>query len=141
MTKAEIYEALNLVGDIDVALKIVGIKIERLEATAQGHAIRYDAVNVQTSPGDPVGQIAGDLSELLDERKTLMEGMSQAVAFASELIDLVPDKTQRLVLYYHYVALQPWAEVASRVRFTERHVFRLRDEALNQIFKSFSKCQ
>lgn len=141
MTKAEIYEALNRVADLDAELKIIGIKIERLETSVQGRAIRYDAVNVQTSPGDPVGQIAGDLSELLDKRRSLLEQMAGALSFASAMIDLVPDKTQRLVLYYHYIALESWADVAERVRFTERHVFRLRDEALGHIFKNFSKCQ
>lgn len=141
MTKSEIYEALGAVSDLEAELKIIDIRIERLEATAQGHAIRYDAVNVQTSPGDPVGQIAGDLSDLLDRQRKARDRMAQAVADASALIDLVPDKTQKLVLYYHYVALLPWADVAARVRFTERHVFRLRDDAIGQIYKKISKCQ
>lgn len=139
MTKSELYAKLNRIGDLDDALRIIAIKIERLENTAQGHAIRYDQDKVQTSPGDPVARIMDDVCKLLDTQKRLQIQMAEAVEETSELIDRVPNKKQRLVLYCHYMQGLRWAQIAEKLHVYERHVYRLRDDGIDAILRSFQK--
>ena len=139
MTKSELYNKLNRIADLDDALRIIAIKIERLETCAQGHAIRYDQDKVQTSPSDPVSRIMDDLYKLLDRQKELQIQMAEAVEETSALIDLAPNKKQRLVLYYHYVQGLRWAKIAEKLHVYERHVYRLRDEGIDAIMRSFQK--
>ena len=141
MTKFELYDRLHKVENIDEALRIVAIKIERLETCAQGHAIRYDLDKVQTSPGDPVAKIMEDLSGLLDEQKALQRRMVDAITDVSELIGTVDDGKQRLVLHYKYIGLLHWRGIANKMHFAERHVYRLHDAGISKILKNVSKCQ
>ena len=61
MNRSEIYAILNRVSDLDAELQIVNIRIERMESTLQGHAIRYDQDKVQVSPSDRVADVMADM--------------------------------------------------------------------------------
>lgn len=139
MTKLEVFETMDRIRVIDEQLQVIAIKIERLESCAQGHAIRYDQIKVQSSVVDPVERIIEDLSKLIDRQKVLRGQMVKAIDDASELIELVDDRRQKLVLYYRYVGLLAWGEVADRVHTSERHVYRLHDLGIDTIKRQ--KCQ
>ena len=138
MTKAEIKRKLNCISWLDDEIKILDAKIERYEAIAQGHAIRYDVDKVQTSPSDPVSKAMEKLYDLMGKRKEAQTRMIKAVADAADLIDMVNDARGRLVLHYRYINVMPWRIIGEKMHFAERHVFRLHDDALDEIYK---KCQ
>lgn len=138
MTKAEIKRRLNAISWLDDELKILDAKIERYEVMTQGHAIRYDAVKVQTSPGDPVSKAMEKLYELMGKRKKVQTKMTKAVAEAADLIDLVCDTKGRLVLHYRYINCMTWRAIAERMGYAERHIYRLHDDSIDEIYK---KCQ
>lgn len=137
MTRGELYKRLNKVRDLDVDLRIVGMKIERLEGCLQGHAIRYDSDKVQTSPADPVAEVMGDLEILLKQQDRLRVAMTRAVADVADLIGHLSDNRQTLILHYRYTAGLPWPIVADRVHLSERHVYRLHDAAIDWLCKNF----
>ena len=137
MTKGELYKRLNQVRDLDASLRIVGMKIERLEGCLQGHAIRYDRDKVQTSPSDPVAEVMGDLEILLKQQDRLRVAMTRAVADVAGLIGQLKDNKQMLVMHYRYVAGLTWPVIAARMQFSERHTFRLHDEAVDYLCKNF----
>lgn len=138
MTKAEIKRRLNAISWLDDELKILDAKIERYETMTQGHAIRYDAVKVQTSPGDPVSKAMEKLYELMGKRKKVQTKMIKAVAEAADLIDLVCDTKGRLVLHHRYINCMTWRAIAERMGYAERHIYRLHDDSIDEIYK---KCQ
>ena len=135
MTKSEIFERLHRVEDLDAELRIVRMKIERLEGCLQGHAIRYDIDKVQTSPSDPVADIMARLDTLLDREKELQAEMAEAVSDVSGLIESLEDNKSRLVMHYRYVAGLRWPVIAEMVGCSERHVFRIHDKAINRLSK------
>lgn len=135
MTKAEIKRKLNSISWLDDEIKILDAKIERYETIAQAHAIRYDQDKVQTSPSDPVSKAMEKLYDLMDKRKDAQIKMVQAIAEAADLIDLVHDARGRLVLHYRYIVVMPWRVIGERMQFAERHVYRIHDEAMDEIYK------
>ena len=138
MTKAEIKRKLKCISWLDDEIKILDAKIERYETIAQAHGIRYDLDKVQSSPSDPVSRAMEKLYDLLDKRKEAQTRMIKAVAEAADLIDLVHDARGRLVLHYRYINVMPWQVIAEKMHFAERHVFRIHDDAMDEIVK---KCK
>ena len=130
MTKKELFDRLNKVRDLEAALRIVDIKIERLESCLQGHAIRYDDVKVQTSPEDHVAEVMGDLEGLLKKRARLQIGLTRAVGDIADLIDSIQDTRLCLLMHYRYTACLTWPEVAQSMHYGERHVYKLHDQAI-----------
>ena len=137
MTKRELFDRLHKVDDINTALLCVQMQIDRLEGCLQGHAIRYDQDKVQTSPKDAVAEVMCDLEGLLKKQTKLRIAMTRAVADVAELIDKLTDKKQALVLHYRYTACLPWSQIADKMGYAERHVFRIHDEAIDWICKNF----
>lgn len=138
MTKAEIKRRLSCIEWLDAEVKILDVKIERYENMAQGHAIRYDTDKVQSSPSDPVAKAMEKMYDLLDKRKKAQAKLTKAVADAADLIDMVGDARGRLVLHYRYIACMSWRAIAKRMGYAERHIYRLHDDAIDEIFR---KCQ
>lgn len=139
MTKSELFYRLHRVDDLDVKLRVVNTKIERLESCLQGHAIRYDVDKVQTSPHDPVAEVMASLDKLLDARKRLQLEMDAAVSDVDEIIAGLSDNKQTLILHYRYIGCLPWQVIAQRMHFSKRHVFRLHDEAIDLLCKNAKK--
>lgn len=143
MTRNEIYTILNRVSDLDAELQIVNIRIERMESTLQGHAIRYDQDKVQVSPSDRVADVMADMEELLLKQKRLQRDLLKAEQETADLIGRLKDGKHRLVLTYRYTASLPWASIAKRMGYDERHVKRLRDDAVDILckpVKNVTKC-
>lgn len=135
MTRQEVFKILNAVSNLDADLQIVRIQIKRMESTLQGHAIRYDIDKVQTSPSDKVADVIADMEKLLDKRDRLQHEIIAAMDESAALIAKLTDNKHRLVLHYRYTAGLPWAQVAVRVGYDERHTRRLRDEAIALLCK------
>lgn len=136
MTRNEIYTILNRVSDLDAELQIVNIRIERMESTLQGHAIRYDQDKVQVSPSDRVADVMADMEELLKKQKRLQRDLLSAEQETADLIGRLKDGKHRLVLTYRYTAGLSWEKIGKRIGYDERHARRLRDEAVNLLCKS-----
>ena len=137
MTKGELFKRLHKVDDINTALLCIQMQIERLESCLQGHAIRYDQDKVQTSPKDAVAEVMCDLEGLLKKQTKLRIAMTRAVADVADLIDKLTDKKQALVLHYRYMACLPWRQIADKMGYAERHVFRIHDEAIDWLAKNY----
>lgn len=140
MTRNEIYTILNRVSDLDAELQIVNIRIERMESTLQGHAIRYDQDKVQVSPSDRVADVMADMEELLLKQKRLQRDLLKAEQETADLIGRLKDGKHQLVLTYRYTAGLSWEKIGKRIGYDERHARRLRDEAINILCKDVLKC-
>ena len=139
MTKRDLFNRLHKVDDINTALICLQMQIDKLESCLQGHAIRYDQDKVQTSPKDAVAEVMCDLEGLLKKQAKLRIAMTRAVADVAGLIDKVDDKKQSLVMHYRYVACLPWREIAEKMSYSESHIFKIHDAAIDKILKDDSK--
>lgn len=136
MTRSEVYAILNRVPDIDMELEIVNIRIEKMETTLKGHAIRTDVDKVQVSPSDKMADVMADMEPLLLKQKKLQRALLAAEQETADLIGRLKDGKHRLVLTYRYTAGLSWENIGKRIGYDERHARRLRDEAVNLLCKS-----
>ena len=131
MTKAELKNTLRRVGTLDCEIRVVNLKIERLESYMHGHAIRYDVDRVQTTPKDAMGELMAELEPLLKERDRLTVAITRAIADTSAIIDHIKDHKQCLVMHYRYTACLSFEEIARRMNYSEPRIFQLHNEAVN----------
>lgn len=136
MTRTKVYKILRRVTELDTALRIIDMQIERMESCLQGHAIRYDADKVQTSPEDRVAEVVANMDDLLKRRARLRLEMSRAVTACADLIATVKDDRKQLVLHYRYTSGFRWHEIARALGCSERHVYRLHDSAIDQLTRN-----
>lgn len=136
MTKSELFKRLHKVDDINTALLCVQMQIDRLEGCLQGHAIRYDQDKVQTSPKDAVAEVMCELEGLLKKRTKLQIELTAAVADVAGLIGQLKNNRQALVMHCRYTSGMSWAKIADRVQCSERHVFRIHDDAVRLLCKN-----
>ena len=136
MTKGELFKRLHKVDDINTALLCVQMQIDRLEGCLQGHAIRYDTDKVQTSPKDAVAEVMCDLEGLLKKRTRLQIELTAAVADVANLIGQLKNNRQALVMHCRYTSGMSWPKIADRVQCSERHVFRIHDDAVKWLCKN-----
>ena len=135
MTKAGIKRTLGKVDELDRMLTVIDARIERLESMTQGHAIRYDAIRVQSTPEDPVEQAMEKLYGLLGQRKKLEAQRMAALEAADALIELVDDAKMKQVLCFRYLSGLSWYAVSRRLGYSENWVFKLHDRAIDEILK------
>lgn len=136
MTKGELFKRLHQVDDINTALLCVQMQIDRLEGCLQGHAIRYDQDKVQTSPKDAVAEVMCELEGLLKKQTKLQIELTAAVADVAGLIGQLKNNRQALVMHCRYTSGMSWAKIADRVQCSERHVFRIHDDAVRLLCKN-----
>ena len=131
MTKAELKSILRRVGMLDCEIRVVNLKIERLESYLQGHAIRYDVDRVQTTPKDAMAELITELEPLLKERDRLTVAITRAIADTSQIIDSIKDHKQCLVMHYRYTACLPFEEIARRMNYSTQRIYQLHDDAIH----------
>lgn len=136
MTKRELFDRLHRVEDINTALLCVQMQIEKLESCLQGHAIRYDKDRVQTSPKDAVAEVMCNLEALLKKQTKLQIELTAAVADVANLIGQLKNNKQALVMHCRYTSGMSWPKIAARVQCSERHVFRIHDDAVKWLCKN-----
>lgn len=115
-------------------IRLLMEQIERDSTLAQGvTAIRYDIDRVQTSPvSDRMGDIVARITEtttLLYDRIALLQGLEED---ARRLLVNLTTEHER-VLVYRYIDELSWISVAERMGYSEKHVFTVRDKALEEL--------
>lgn len=136
MTKAELKNTLRRVGTLDCEIRVVNLKIERLESYMHGHAIRYDVDRVQTTPKDAMGELIAELEPLLKERDRLTVAITRAIADTSAIIDRIKDHKQCLVMHYRYTACLPFEEIAHKMNYSTQRIYQLHDDAMQWLIES-----
>ena len=115
-------------------IRLLMEQIERDSTLAQGvTAIRYDIDRVQTSPvSDRMGDIVARITEtttLLYDRIALLQGLEED---SRRLLVNLTTEHER-VLVYRYIDELSWISVAERMGYSEKHVFAVRDKALEEL--------
>jgi len=136
MTKQDLKNRLNWVGEIDYKIQVVNLKIEKLESCIGSHAIRYDTERVQTSPHDAMSEVMAEIEPLLKERERLTVEMTKAIAVTSDLIDRLNDGKQCMVMHYRYTAGLPFDEIARRMKYSTQRIYQIHDNAIKYLMEN-----
>ena len=114
--------------------------LEELRTSLLPSAIRYDKIDVQVSlPDDPMAETFAKIEEIETQIRDHLTGMmdkyNQAVALVLQLEK--SEHRQVLQAYYLDPAHPKWQQVADRLGYSEQHIFRLHNDAIEQLEKDF----
>lgn len=138
LTKEELYTVLLAPSRIDNKIRHIDIKIQELEFMLYPSGIRYDKNNVQASPSDKMGDVMAEIGDLMTLRDNLGAQMPKAMLEVEAVLNDLP-RDEYNVMYFKYIGCIPtWEEVARKVNFTERHVFRIKKKAIAHLCDKMS---
>ncbi len=115
-------------------------QLEEKRASLLPSGIRYDKVVVQTSPTDSLVEAMGEIEEL---EKRMGENLRRLVGQydkALACISKLEKSDHRLVLSMYYLSSDRprWEDVAVRMNYSERKIYHLHEEAIEELEKIWS---
>lgn len=109
-------------------------QIKVLEMATLPGAIRYDKDKVQSTPVNKQEEIIADIDErwrkLVEQQKKLVEETTELTDMFSQL-----DLEKSRIMQCYYIAGMSWSKVAEEVNYSERHLYRLKGEAIADLEK------
>lgn len=129
-------EYMHQIRQIRRRIRLLEEQIERDTILAAGvGAIRYDKVNVQTSPvADRMADIVAKIIETTDKLKEEIHNLQIKEEELIGVLSQLKEEHER-VLTYHYLDGASWSEVAYMVGYDEHYVYQLKDAALAEMDK------
>ena len=115
-------------------------RLEELRTSLLPSAIRYDKIDVQVSlPDDPMAETFAKIEEIETQIRDHLTGMVDKYNRAVALILQLEKSEHRQVLQAYYLdpAHPKWQQVADRLGYSEQHIFRLHNDAIEQLEKDF----
>lgn len=137
MTEGQVKAKLNRYQDARERYNSARAKLEETENLITGISIDYSKDRVQASPKswDRIGDLIDRLTEL---RKVFRDEAWQAIKEMDETVNFIQkvgDGRLESILVKKYILGETWEKIGSDLGFTERHLFRLQDEAINILIK------
>ena len=130
----EMYVLLGSVRNLRKKEARLREQIEDLRFSLLPSGITYDKEKVQTSPEDATLNTFARLDELEGElRQIVVKLYSARVAITNRAL-ILPPKERQVILRY-YVDCWTISRVSEELQVTERHVFRLRENAVSMLCK------
>lgn len=116
------------------------LQLEYLRKSLIPGGIRYDKIQVQTSPTDMTSEVLTQIGDLelaiKEDTVTLLKNQIKA----RRMISSLTSSEQRQVLREYYLStpdedtgLPTWDDVARTVHYSRQHVLRLHGEALKEL--------
>ena len=134
MKTKEMYVFLGTVRNLRKKEKRLREQIEDLRFSLLPSGITYDKEKVQTSPEDTTLNTFARIDELEGElRQIVVKLYSARVAITNKAL-ILPPKERQVILRY-YVDCWTIARVSDELKITDRHVFRLRENAVSMLCK------
>lgn len=117
-------------------IRLLEEQIERDTTLAQGvGAIRYDKVNVQTSPvQDRMTDIVQSIIEATDELKKEIRELQRKEAESRQYFLMLDEKYERLLTLHYFDGLA-WCLVAERLGYDDIYIYDVKNKALDELTK------
>ena len=132
MKTKEMYVFLGTVRSLRKKEKRLREQIEDLRYSLLPSGITYDKEKVQTSPENLTLNTFARLDEIEGElRQIVVKLYSARVAITNKAL-ILPPKERQVILRY-YVDCWTIARVSDELKITDRHVFRLRENAVSML--------
>lgn len=121
-------------------------EIEELRAMKMGSAVNNDGMPHGHNQSDLSGY-AANIDEL--ERRLAAEKNQRIAAYddITERIEHLENENEKDVLFYRYIKGMEWWEIAEKMKFSERQIFRIHGKGLAHLsipeedLKDVSECQ
>lgn len=126
-------EYMETIRKVKREIRMIMDDIEREAVLAAGvKAIRYDVDKVQTSPaGDRMADIIARITEDTDRLNERISYLLDLEETARRILVNLRDESAR-VLELHYLDGLSWVAISERMGYSDKHVFKLYDRALQE---------
>lgn len=126
-------EYMETIRKVKREIRMIMDDIERETVLAAGvKAIRYDVDKVQTSPaGDRMADIIARITEDTDRLNERISYLLNLEETARRILVNLRDESAR-VLELHYLDGLSWVAISERMGYSDKHVFKLYDRALQE---------
>ncbi len=126
-------EYMETIRKVKREIRMIMDDIERETVLAAGvKAIRYDVDKVQTSPaGDRMADIIARITEDTDRLNERISYLLDLEETARRILVNLRDESAR-VLELHYLDGLSWVAISERMGYSDKHVFKLYDRALQE---------
>ena len=107
----------------------------QLEMLAEGTGIDVSKEQTRSNAvNDPTGELGAKLADIY---RDIMDAAGKAVNVlmdVSRVINAVDDPNGSRVLHLRFIELLAWEEIADEMHYTQRHVHRIKDKALMDVY-------
>ena len=134
MKTKEMYVFLGTVRNLRKKESRFREQIEDLRLSLLPSGITYDKEKVQTSPEDTVMETFARLDEIEGELKRIVTKLYEARVAITNRAYILPPKERQIILRY-YVDCWTVSQVSDELQITERHAFRLKENAISMLCK------
>lgn len=126
-------EYMDAISRVRREIRLLKEQVERDMILAAGvSAIRYDTDPVQSSPSaDKMVDIVARISENTDALKARIKYLQDLEDNARAFLVHLREEHER-VLTLHYLDGLSWLAVSESMGYSERHIFRLHDQAIQE---------
>ena len=130
-------EYLNQVRMIDAEIQALKEQYHKAQLDAMFRGASDEPKVNTTSSGDAMANAAIRATELADLIQSRTKELEHLKCNVMKIIMKVPDSRYRILLLERYFNNHTWEEIAERMEYDERHIYRLHGEALNAFMSCF----
>lgn len=108
-------------------------ELEQVRAGLRASLVSVGGLGGGSGPRDPdrFGRVFGRIAVLEEKIDVRVDELCAVKARAVEIIEKIPEGTQRSVLRRRYLLGQEWLKIAGALHYDQRTVFRIHGRALN----------
>lgn len=130
-----IKDYLKQIKRLTIRVEQIGEEITEIEARLGVQGINYNKMPVTPSPDDKRSRYIYKLIDLRDEYTRESERLMEKRKEVVDSIALLEDVRLQQVLYFRYVKDMRWEEIAERLSYDDKYIFRLHGYALLELKK------
>lgn len=128
-------------GDLKLYIAAKRREIETLRESLLPQSVDYTGVTVQHSPSDHYAEIMAEIDQIERKIQAQTTEALKALEEITDTISKISDYSHRALLINYYVNGMTWEMTAEVMGFEVRTIYRMHDDALEEIEKILvSKC-
>lgn len=134
MTPKEMCVFLGRVRNLSRKEQKLRLQIQELRFSLLPSGIRYDKDRVQTSPLDQMLEVLSDIDKIERQRLKVLKVLIDYRALIARKIIILPAK-EYYVINQYFLQYKNMREISAELGITERHVYRLKNNAVSMLCK------
>ena len=131
----EAYSYLMSYKEYDLRIRRLTLQHDELQASLLPQGIRYDQVQVQTSPENTLEKVAGKVLDMEWQIRQLKEERAACLDDIVDTIESLENDNHKLILSEFFIARRSMDNIAREMHYHVRRVYQIRDEALLEIYR------
>ena len=131
----EAYSYLMSYNEYDLRIRRLTLQHDELQASLLPQGIRYDQIQVQTSPENTLEKVAGKVLDMEQCILRLNEERAACLVGIVDTIESLEDDNYKLILWEFFIARRSMDNIAREMHYHRSRVYQIRGEALLAVYE------